>query len=166
MFFMYTIFFYFIVQLFCNYIDYCAADKYVKEENQIKLVTFFIDWARICSKTILFNIIIRCNIAGKLKITDLPSHLLYSSSPIRQTLIQHPIVATILLFKIKFLSMSLVSVPPHAQGLLPHIVSTLKVKTQEKSFKKKNYASSWNAVVFVGKAKNVAIGMVTNPQER
>ena len=41
MIFMYTIFFYFIVQLFCNYIDYCAADKYVKEENQIKIGNYF-----------------------------------------------------------------------------------------------------------------------------
>ena len=123
-------------------------------------------WGRICSKPILSNIIIRCNIAGKLKITDLPSHLLYSSSPIRQTLILPLIVATILLFKIKFLSTSLVSVPPHAQGLLLHIVSALKVKTQGKSFKKKNYANSWNAVVFVGKVKNVAIDMVKNRQKR
>ena len=105
------------------------------------------------------NIIIRCNIAGKLKITDLASHVLSILSPHLQTLILTPIEVTMLLLMKKLLSMSPVSVPPFAPALHLLIVLAPKVKTLENNFKKNNYAHSWNAKEYVGEAKNAVIGM-------
>ena len=109
---------------------------------------------------ILLNIIIRCNIAGKLKITDLTSHLRPVRNCPSKTVILPLIAASILCQRKKPSSISPVSVRLHAQGSLLPSAFTRKAKTQEKSLKKWKCAQKWRLRVYAGKARHVYTLMV------
>ena len=79
------------------------------------------------------NIINRCNIAGKLKITDLASHVGPISSHPSRTLIQPPIAASIPLLKRELSNTRPVSVQPHAQELHHPSASAPKARRQGRS---------------------------------
>ena len=108
------------------------------------------EWICSWSQSYL-NIIIRCNIAGKLKITDLTSHLRSPRNYPSKTVIQPLIAASIPCQRKRPSSISPVSVRPPAPGSPLPSASTPKARTPGRSSRRKKCVPRWSPRAFAGK---------------
>ena len=115
----------------------------------------------------LLNIIIRCSIAGKLKITDLASHSRSPRNYLSRTAIQPPIAASTPSQRKRPSSISPVSVRPPAPGSPLPLASTPRARTPGRSSMKRKCVPRWSHRAFAGKVRHAYTCLLyTSPSPR